>query len=283
MQLDSVTTALKDAFGTLPFWKRFFLILWLLIVVPLYNLNMLLVTKLFNRERNKPLRKLDENIWVVGGNLYLFFKLYPSYMMVIKGKDGNVLLINPIEPQTHTLQQIQEIGPIKAIFVANHFHDTWISQWKDIFPEASFHTVKSMRGQIERSLNINSVIEEDADFSDNFGIAKLHDISVFMRPGIFDYMLSIHSESNKKVLVLPHSATTEGFSLKYFLGWILGYTGMGFSRINNLVYIKDIEGLKEYTLHVLNTLQPNILFAMHGKPIEREEYTARFICAIKKC
>jgi len=280
IQLDSLLSALKDALLVLPILQKFFVLIWLAIVIPLYNLNFFLL-KIFRREKNKPLKKIDENVWMTSGSFFFMFKLYPSYMMVIKGKDGSLLIYNPIELQPETLNQIQGLGPVGAIFIANHFHDNWALDWKNQFPNSSIYTIRNMKSHTEKFLHVDSVIEEDADMCENFGILRINDISAMMRPGILDYFLSIETMSKKSLLVLPHISSTEGLSIKYWVGGILGYSGMGYSKINSLVYTKDISELKEYTAYIINSLKPNSIFCLHGKPLETEKEITKFVNVLK--
>jgi hypothetical protein len=282
VQLDATISALKDAFMEISLMKKLMILIWMIIAFPLYNLNLFIFSRIFNREKNKDFKKLDENIWVSSGSIFSMFKLYPSHMMIVKGKDGTLLVYNPIELQTSTLVQIQELGPVKAIFVSHHFHDLWIRQWKERFPHVSIYTVKSMRSQVERSIAVDNVIEEDPDMCDNFGIVQINDISGMMRRGIHDYFLSIESSTKRKVMVLPHVASTEMRSIKYWPGTLLGYFGAGFSMINSLVYVKDLSELKEYSAYTLEQKKPHILFSMHGKTLDTESEIKNYINLLKK-
>jgi hypothetical protein len=282
IQLEAILTALRDAFMTLPLMKKLMLLIWMLIIIPLYNLNMFLFSRFLNREKNKNLKKIDENIWVTSGSFFALFPLYSSNMMVVKGKDGTVLIYNPIELQMHTLQQIQEIGPVKAIFVPHYFHDWWLADWKARFPHVSIYTIRNMKPNLERSIHVDNILEDDPDMCENYGILQINDITAMMRPGVSDYFLAMETASKRRLAVLPHVASTEGASLKYWAGWLLGYSGMGYPKINRLVYVRDPVGLKDYSVYLFETKRPNILFALHGKVLDNEREIQRWMNALKK-
>ena len=82
------------------------------------------------------LRKIDTNIWVDEQPLKFWQLEIGTRMTIIRLSSGELIVISPIQVDEKTIQEINEIGNVGFIIAPNLFHHLFVSEFKDIYPEA---------------------------------------------------------------------------------------------------------------------------------------------------
>ncbi len=87
------------------------------------------------------LKLVGPDLWVVDGPLvrmaYLGSSIpFPTRMVVVRLRSGDLFLWSPIEPDDGLLSQVDALGPVGHLVSPNKIHYAHIGAWKRIYPEA---------------------------------------------------------------------------------------------------------------------------------------------------
>ena len=81
------------------------------------------------------LKEVDQNIWIVDGDLIQMdmkiFKLpFQTRMTVIKLNDGKLWIHSPIAPNEELFTELDALGKVAYLISPNKIHYAYIADWK---------------------------------------------------------------------------------------------------------------------------------------------------------
>ena len=106
------------------------------------------------------LRKIAKNLWVAEQPFKYFGLNVGTRMTVILLKNGELIVISPIQVDSATITQLNQIGDVRHIIAPNLYHYLFASRFKTIYPNATFWAAPSLQSK-KPELPIDKVIEED--------------------------------------------------------------------------------------------------------------------------
>jgi hypothetical protein len=83
-----------------------------------------------------PLRRLDEDLWVVDRPLGMFGIHIGARMTVLRLANGGVLLHSPVTPDAELRDALAEIGPVRHLLAPNKLHHLYFAAAAEAFPDA---------------------------------------------------------------------------------------------------------------------------------------------------
>ena len=83
-----------------------------------------------------PLRRLDDDLWVVDRPLGILGIQVGARMTVIRHGNGDVLLHSPIAPDAELCEALAEVGPVRHLIAPNKLHHFYFAAAAAAFPEA---------------------------------------------------------------------------------------------------------------------------------------------------
>lgn len=114
------------------------------------------------------LKEVDQNIWIVDGNLIQMdmkvFKLpFQTRMTVIKLNDGKLWIHSPIAPNEELFTELDALGKVAYLISPNKIHYAYIADWKQRYPHAQ---ALSSPGVEERAKSQKVRVVFDAPLTD---------------------------------------------------------------------------------------------------------------------
>lgn len=114
------------------------------------------------------LKEVDQNIWIVDGDLIQMdmkiFKLpFQTRMTVIKLNDGKLWIHSPIAPNEELFTELDALGRVAYLVSPNKIHYAYIADWKKRYPHAQ---AWSSPGVEERAKSQNVKVVFDIDLTD---------------------------------------------------------------------------------------------------------------------
>ncbi|PSW20766.1 DUF4336 domain-containing protein [Photobacterium sanctipauli] len=82
------------------------------------------------------MQQIGENIWAREDSMKMMGSKLGLRMTIIRLSDGSVWLHSPTALSDELKQQIDAIGPVKAIVAASDNHSKWLQEWCDAYPDA---------------------------------------------------------------------------------------------------------------------------------------------------
>ena len=87
------------------------------------------------------LKPVGEDLWVADGPVVRMAYLggsvpFPTRMVVVRLRSGDLFLWSPIEPDSGLLSQVDALGPVRHLVSPNKIHYAHIGAWKHLYPEA---------------------------------------------------------------------------------------------------------------------------------------------------
>lgn len=82
------------------------------------------------------LEQLDEGLWTLTRPFNVMGLAFGVRMVVIRLKDGGLLLHSPIELTPELKQELDALGPVTDLVAPNCFHHLWIGDYPQVYPEA---------------------------------------------------------------------------------------------------------------------------------------------------
>lgn len=93
------------------------------------------------------LRDVDENLWVAEKPLTYFGLNVGSRMTVIRLKNGELVIISPIDLDALLLEEIDAIGRVSYIISPNLYHHLFADRCKLIYPNAQFWAASGLEAK----------------------------------------------------------------------------------------------------------------------------------------
>ena len=79
------------------------------------------------------------NVWTVEGMRVRWWGVpFERRMTVVRLSDGGLWIHSPVQPTEEIFSCVDRLGPVRHIVAPNKFHDRYLDEWLDHFPEAQF-------------------------------------------------------------------------------------------------------------------------------------------------
>lgn len=82
------------------------------------------------------LREIDKDIWVGEQPLKYFGLDVGTRMTVIRLKNGELVIISPIQTDDEIIHQINQVGQVTYIICPNLYHHLFVTDFQKIYPKA---------------------------------------------------------------------------------------------------------------------------------------------------
>jgi hypothetical protein len=108
-----------------------------------------------------PLRRLDDDLWVVDRPLGILGIQVGARMTVIRLENGDVLLHSPVTPDAELCDALAEIGPVRHLVAPNKLHHLYFAAAAAAFPEAVRWAAPGL-AEKRRDLEFDEVLDDTA-------------------------------------------------------------------------------------------------------------------------
>jgi hypothetical protein len=108
-----------------------------------------------------PLRRLDDDLWVVDQPLGILGIQVGARMTVIRLENGDVLLHSPVTPDAELCDALAEIGPVRHLVAPNKLHHLYFAAAAAAFPEAIRWAAPEL-AEKRRDLEFDEVLDDTA-------------------------------------------------------------------------------------------------------------------------
>jgi Domain of unknown function (DUF4336) len=79
-----------------------------------------------------------DSLWTATTPIRFAMTWFPHVMTVVRLTDGRVLLHSPGKPSDHLRREIARIGRVSDVVAPNWFHDLYLREYRDFYPDAAF-------------------------------------------------------------------------------------------------------------------------------------------------
>lgn len=129
------------------------------------------------------LRKIDINIWVAEQPLRSFGLSVGTRMTVIRLLNGELVVISPIKIHKEIVEQLEEIGNVKHIIAPNLFHYLFLSDFKNIYPDAKVYAVSGLKIK-KPEISIDLILDDNQyDFCGELEYLSFEGLNTFLPTG----------------------------------------------------------------------------------------------------
>jgi hypothetical protein len=106
---------------------------------------------------NKPIEKLESNLWYVSG---ILGKRVERKMLIARREDGDLVIFNPIALDEPGMAELESFGRIAYIVAPNAFHrqDTLI--WKQRYPQVKVVAPRGAHKAVSKAAPVDLVCDE---------------------------------------------------------------------------------------------------------------------------
>jgi len=108
---------------------------------------------------SSPLRRLDDDLWVVDRPLGIFGVHVGARMTVIRLGNGDVLLHSPVTPDAELIEALAEVGPVRHLLAPNKVHHLYFAAAAAAFPEATRWAAPGL-AEKRRDLEFDEVLDD---------------------------------------------------------------------------------------------------------------------------
>jgi hypothetical protein len=157
------------------------------------------------------LERLALDIWVAAGPVVTSYGFrYPTRMAVVRLADGGLFVWSPVALSPEFAQEIDALGPVRAIVAPNSLHYLFAPAWKDRYPAAKLFAAPGLAAK-------RPEIPFDADLGDQPDALWFDQIDQsVMRGNLITVEVVFFHRASKTVLVTD---LIQHFPPDWFSGW----------------------------------------------------------------
>jgi len=221
--------------------------------------------------KNTTLTNVVDDIYYVRAD-FSFPPLFSVIMNIVKGGDGSLLLHNLVPVQPKTVEDLKSLGNVKHIFVASCFHDNFVDDWREVFPDAMLIGDKADSTFLEESFPMNGYWQDEdvaRELRLTYGIEFIEERGFAMgeMKEFADQVAVITTSSDRVVMIAPHLFTNQESTFSsYFFSWLLGLQGEPLCPNWDLCYLGEKVGARESFKRAIEKFKPEAILAWHSKP-----------------
>jgi hypothetical protein len=101
-----------------------------------------------------------DSLWTATTPIRFAGTWFPHVMTVIRLADGGILLHSPCQPSDSLRRAIARIGRVSDVVAPNWFHDLYLSEYREFYPDATFwgpaFLQRQRRSIIDRALDVTT-------------------------------------------------------------------------------------------------------------------------------
>lgn len=160
--------------------------------------------------------QLDQSIWVFdGGNVDFYGFPYPTRMVVIRLKSGDLWIWSPIHLTSELKEKLKSIeGEVRHLVSPNRIHHLFLGEWKEAYPDARLWAVDSTIRK-RKDLVFEAALEKGVPTEWRGEIDQFW----FHGSPIFDEMCFYHRESKTAIFADLSENFSDTFLNKYWSKW----------------------------------------------------------------
>ncbi|NJK49623.1 DUF4336 domain-containing protein [Candidatus Gracilibacteria bacterium] len=218
------------------------------------------------------LREIDKNIWVAEQPLMYFGLSVGTRMTIIRLRNGELIVISPIQVDEVAIAQINDIGKVSYIIAPNLYHHLFIADFKAIYPQAKLWIAPGLETKIP-DLPFDKVIGDYRNlFIDEVECLLFDGFKTFVLSGVslLNECVFFHRESQTLILTDTAFHCDETFPLFTQLAFraIGGYKKLSPSWLEKLATTEK-EKVKTSVQKVIAWDFKRVIMA-HGSIIETD-------------
>ncbi len=85
------------------------------------------------------LQKVAEELWVAENRVRLAAQSVPARMVVVRLRDGSLLVHSPVEANTALRTELATLGPVRHLVAPSKYHHLWLADWLTSYPDAAVY------------------------------------------------------------------------------------------------------------------------------------------------
>lgn len=105
-------------------------------------------------------KRVAEGVWIIDSEHQMAGASLPVRMTVLQLADGTLLLHSPTRHTVQTQEALEQLGPIAHVVAPNTVHWSYMSQWQEHAPGATYWAVPGLR---KRRAVVRSGLRLDRD------------------------------------------------------------------------------------------------------------------------
>jgi hypothetical protein len=193
-----------------------------------------------------------------------------SNCIVIQGVDGKVLIRSPPEPTPQIVQQIKEEAGEPAAFLVTLAHDSYVDQWKKLFPSALVICPEMDVKSIQNRCPVDQTLEEAMEYlQTNFRVKNVLSTKEWTR-GCEDFVMIMELEEGKLAASLGCGFCNSPPDVTSPLFWrnlMLGRQGLGLQTSYAYMFVQDQGKAQELWKQLRDMEGLDTILFLHGEPI----------------
>lgn len=183
-----------------------------------------------------PLHQITENLWEMPGEVKLGPGTYfPCRAVLLKRRDGTLLLHSPVKMTDDDIAQIKALGDVKDIVAPNTFHHLFLPKAIEAFNDATIWCAKGLEKK-RKDINFDRILgEHTPEWAEEFEPLLIGGCPTFNEWVFF------HHQSNTLVVtdLLFNIHDMRGFGTKMMLKMAGVYQRTSQSKVWRTLLVKD--------------------------------------------
>ncbi len=211
------------------------------------------------------LTSFADSLWTAATPIRFAGMSIPHVMTVVRLADGRLLLHSPCAPASALVDEIAQLGSVAYIVAPNWFHDLYLRECRQTYPDAAIWGPPALRRQFGPEI-IDNVLDETAR------PPWLDELYTFAVPGLLTFDESIFFHAASKTLIVADLFTnlSAGPDAPSFTRLMYGLGGVE-GRLTQLPYLRWFgftvrQSLRKAAQQILEWA-PDRLIVGHGTPI----------------
>ncbi len=218
------------------------------------------------------LKKIDKNLWVAEQPLKYFGLSVGTRMTIIRLKNGELVVISPIQVDEVAIAQINKLGKVSYIIAPNLYHYLFVADFKAIYPQAKLWIAPGLESKIP-DLPFDKVIGDYRDlFIDEVECFLFDGFKTFGLNGISSLNECVFFHRESQALILTDTAFHFDETFPIFTQFasraIGGYKKLSPSLLEKLATTEK-EKVKQSVQNAIAWDFKRVIMA-HGSIIEKE-------------
>lgn len=223
------------------------------------------------------LKPVGEDLWIVDGPIIRMSYLggsfpFPTRMVVVRLKGGDLLLWSPTELAAGLRSQIEALGPVRHLVSPNKLHYAHIPAWKRAYPEARAWASPGVR---ERAASQGIGVSFDADLGEEPDVAWRKDLDqlIFRGSRFMEEVVFFHRKT-RTVILADLIENFEPAKLGRVHGWLARLAGIvdpdGKTPADLRTTFWGRKGVARAALARMLAWEPERVIIAHGRPYEED-------------
>jgi hypothetical protein len=152
------------------------------------------------------LKEINKDIWVAEQPLKYFGLSVGTRMTIIRLKNGELIVISPIQVDEVAIAQINELGNVSYIIAPNLYHHLFVADFKAIYPQAKLWIAPGLESKI-LNLSFDKIIGDGRDlFIDEVECLLFDGFKTLSLNGISSVNECIFYHRDSQTLILTDAA-----------------------------------------------------------------------------